>query len=171
MTQTFSCEFGEVSKNTSSYRAPPVAASIFTLCQMFCPWRQVPNYAYLGLIFMYLLEDLKQKDLPDFLRKLAGMLGWMNHWCFFCSFFSQFTILVGSKALLEEFIRPFCCNEKPWYVNTVSSLCWYLSSKKIKTRFDFFCRKILSNQAFCKLVRCCALVLRVRFYNFWIIIL
>ena len=29
LTQVFSCEFCEISKNTFSYRTPPVAASVF----------------------------------------------------------------------------------------------------------------------------------------------
>ena len=34
LTQVFSCEFCEISKNTSSYRTPPLAASICINSQM-----------------------------------------------------------------------------------------------------------------------------------------
>ena len=34
LAQVFSCEFCEISKNTFSYRTPPVAASEFTSCDL-----------------------------------------------------------------------------------------------------------------------------------------
>ena len=36
LTQVFSCEFCKISKNTFSYRTPPVAASeLYTICKMY----------------------------------------------------------------------------------------------------------------------------------------
>ena len=53
LAQVFSCEFCEISKNTFSYRTPPVAASVMVNKRFFQPFHSNAIYFSVNSVFTY----------------------------------------------------------------------------------------------------------------------
>ena len=63
LAQVFSCEFGEISKNTFCYRTPPVAASEQTQCIYFSEHIQNSFPDNTSIAVMYITYSTHEFDL------------------------------------------------------------------------------------------------------------
>ena len=68
LVQVFSCEFCEISKNTFSYRTPPVAASGFTRKQIISYFPSI-LWIIIHVTTKYITIEEKRQDKKQFLDK------------------------------------------------------------------------------------------------------